>query len=289
MIGLRLGPWRIVEKAGEGGVGSVYRAEDASRPHDGPVALKVLADRRLAEPQMIARFRREAKVLAALDHPAICGFRDFGEAEIREGGRPHRVLYLVLEWVEGRDLSAILAERERLGIEETVRLGLQVAVALEVAHAAGVVHRDLKPGNLRITSAGDLKILDFGLAKILAESRFSREGLATFETSAGAVLGSARHMAPEQLLGRAVDERTDLYSLGSVLYRCLTGRDPCQGRSLLAVLRSVTEEVPPSVRSLRPDVPDLMAEVVDRLLAKNPLDRPGSAAEVASRLRNGPV
>ena len=285
MTDQRLGIYRLIERVAEGGAGSVYRAQVTSRPEDPPVALKLLSDRRLTEPQMVARFRREARILAALRHPAIARLLDFDEVVIGSGRDARRHLFLVLEWVEGRDLSDVLRDRERLGIGETVSLGRQIASALEAAHAAGVVHRDLKPRNLRMTPEGEVRVLDFGLAKILEESRLARQGLATFQTAAGAVMGSARHMAPEQLLGRAVDPRTDLYSLGSVLYRCLTGRDPFDARNLLALVRTITEESPSPVAELRPETPPPLAELVHRLLAKDPAGRPESAREVGDRFK----
>lgn len=285
MTDQRLGIYRLLEKVAEGGAGAVYRAEITSRPDAPNVALKLLIDRRLTEPQMVARFRREAKILAALRHPAISRLLDFDEVLVDTGRGVRRHLFLVLEWVEGRDLSDILSERGRLEVAECVSLGSQVAAALGAAHAAGVVHRDLKPRNLRVTPDGEIRVLDFGLAKILADSRLAREGMATFQTAAGSIMGSARHMAPEQLAGRPVDERSDLYSLGSILYRCLTGRDPFEGRNLLSLVRSITEEMPPPLRDLRPDCPESLASLVARLLAKDPGERPGSAKEVEEALR----
>ena len=284
MTDQRLGIYRLLEKVAEGGAGTVYRAQVTSRPESPPVALKLLDDRRLTEPQMVARFRREAKILAALRHRAIAGLLDFDEVVIGSGRDARRHLFLVLEWVEGRDLSDLLAERGRLAVADTVELGRQVADALVTAHEAGVVHRDLKPRTLRVTPRGEVRVLDFGLAKILAESHLARQGVATFQTTAGAVMGTARYMAPEQLLGRPVDGRTDLYSLGSVLYRCLAGRDPFDARSFLSLVRSITEEHPPPLREARPEAPAPLAELIHYLLAKEPADRPASAAEVRERL-----
>lgn len=283
MIGRRIGPYRLVDRVGRGGLGTVFRARDRLRD-DQEVALKILDDSRLTEPEIVARFRREAKIVAALDHPAIAGFHDFDEVVLEEEGSTRRLLYLVLEWVPGEDLAARLRTRRRLSVSEVVELGQQVTGALAVAHRAGVVHRDLKPANLRITPEGRLKILDFGLAKILAESRLSREGMDSFQTAAGSVLGTARYMAPEQLLGEPVDERSDLFSLGTILYRCATGRDAFEGENLLGLLRSIKEAEPPSPAELVPGLPGTLDRLILDLLAKDPGDRPSSAAEVTKRL-----
>ncbi|MDX1630756.1 MAG: serine/threonine-protein kinase [Thermoanaerobaculia bacterium] len=283
MIGRRIGPYQIVERIGGGGLGTVFRARDRLRG-DQEVALKILDDSRLTEPEIVARFRREAKIVAALNHPAIAGFHDFDEVFLEEEGAPRRLLYLVLEWVPGEDLAARLRRRGRLPLPEIVELGSQAAGALAVAHRAGVVHRDLKPANLRITPQGTLKILDFGLAKILAESRLSREGMDSFQTAVGSVLGTARYMAPEQLLGEPVDERSDLFSLGTILYRCATGREAFEGENLLELLRSIKEQVPSPPAELVPELPGALDRLIRDLLAKAPGDRPASATAVAECL-----
>jgi serine/threonine protein kinase len=277
-----IGCYRVFEKVGSGGMGDVYRAGDTRNGE--VVAVKVLLDARLGDERMVSRFRREARIEAALQHPNIAAFRDFGEAEVADGGRSRRVVYLVMEWVPGEDLGELLKRRGRLPAREALALGLQVAAALEAAHRLGVVHRDLKPGNIRLTPEGRVKVLDFGLAKILAGTFLGRRHPVTFQTSVGSVLGTAPYMAPEQLLGRPVEPRTDLFALGVVLYRMTTGQVPFGGRNVIEAIQAVSRQAPEPPSSLDPGLGKGFDDLVLRLLAKEPTGRPASAREAAQAM-----
>ena len=226
MIGARFGPYLMLDRVGEGGMGTVYRAEDTRT--GAPVAVKVLDEARTRDPQILSRFRREARIATALRHPNIAAFHDFDEAVVPSatGGARRRVVFLVIEWVAGEDLTAFLQRKERFDAARLAEVARQLTAALEAAHAVGVVHRDLKPSNIRLTPDGRVKVLDFGLAKILENAQLHRDHPPTFQTSIGSLLGTAPYMAPEQLFGREVDARTDQFALGVVLYQMATGEVP---------------------------------------------------------------
>jgi eukaryotic-like serine/threonine-protein kinase len=270
---------------GEGGMGVVFRAEDSRT--GGPVAVKVLDEGCTRDPQILSRFRREARIVAALRHPAIASFHAFDEAVISSGnpGRPRRrVVYLVIEWVAGEDLTEVLVRRERIPLRGQVAIASWVAAALEVAHAAGVIHRDLKPSNIRLTPERGVKVLDFGLAKILESADLYRERPPTFQTTIGSLLGTAPYMAPEQLFGRAVDARTDLFALGVVMFQMATGEVPFSGRNIVEVLQAVQSKTPPTPSLLNPEVPPALDSLILRLLAKEPAERLPSATAVRQAL-----
>ncbi len=262
--------FEIERAAGSGGMGTVYRARD--RASGEAVAVKVLHGR-----ENLERFSREAHILEGVRHGAIVRYVARGELP---GGAP----FLVMEWLEGEDLSARLG-RGRLSIADTVCLGRRVAEALDAVHAMGVVHRDLKPSNLFLAGGDprEVKLLDFGIA--LARN-------ATRElTRAGTTIGTLGYMAPEQVRGdRSVDARADVFSLGCVLFQCLSGQPAFKGDHAVALLAKVLLEDAPSAGSLRPDIPPRLVALVDRMLAKRPEARPASAAAVLSELAAlGPV
>ena len=208
--GRRLGPYEIVEPLGAGGMGEVYRAKDTRLGRE--VAIKALPDEFARDPERLARFEREARLLASLHHSNIAGIHGL---EVADGHR-----YLVLEYVEGETLAARI-RRGPIPVEETIDIARGIAAALEVAHESGVVHRDLKPGNVMLTSAGDVKVLDFGLAKgaDIAGSESSTDLSASptrthAVTTAGVILGTAAYMSPEQARGKPVDKRTDIWAFG---------------------------------------------------------------------------
>jgi serine/threonine protein kinase len=279
MIGARFGPYLLLERVGEGGMGIVYRAEDTR--NGGPVAVKVLDENRTRDPQILSRFRREARIEAALRHPNIAAFHDFGEAILGGEGISHRrVVYLVIEWVPGEDLTALLQRNETFTVQRLVDIARQIVAALEAAHAAGIVHRDLKPSNIRLTPQQLVKVLDFGLAKLLEHGDLHKLHPPTFQTKIGALLGTAPYMAPEQLFSRPVDARTDLFALGVVLYQMMTGKVPFSGRNIVEVLQAVSAKVPTPPRELRADLPPAVEAFILRLLAKEPAARYPDAAAV---------
>src|SRR6188768_1652854 len=216
--GARLGPYEVLSLIGAGGMGEVYEGRDTRL--DRKVALKVLAPDLASDVEFRARFEREAKAISALNHPHICGLYDIG--------REHDTEYLVLERLDGETLAARLA-RGPLPLAQVLRFGIEIADALEAAHRHGIVHRDLKPANIMLT-AGGTKLLDFGLAKqTVAPAAAALASLATrpdVATAQGTLVGTLQYMAPEQLEGRAIDARTDIFALGEVIHEMVTGRPP---------------------------------------------------------------
>ena len=257
--------FQIERVAGRGGMGTVYRALD--RATGRAVALKVLNGK---EEEHGARFLREAAVLANLRHPGIVGF-------IADGATPEGEPYLVMDWLDGETLSARL-KRGPLSVAETVALGRRVAEALGFAHGHGVIHRDLKPGNLFLPGRDIARplVLDFGIARV------TRPGQTITRT--GVALGTPGYMAPEQARGqRRIDGRADLFSLGCVLFRCLAGAPPFTGDPLSAMLKAVMDPAP-RVSSRRPDIPPALEDLIQALLAKSPAERPGDAGAVEAAL-----
>jgi eukaryotic-like serine/threonine-protein kinase len=285
LVDARFGPYRLIERVGEGGMGAVYRAEDTRS--GGSVAVKVLDEARTRDPQILSRFRREARIATALRHPNIAAFHDFDEAVIGDAspaGHRRRVVFLVIEWVPGEDLTDLLQRRVELTPGALLDIARQITAALEVAHAAGIVHRDLKPSNIRLTPGGQVKVLDFGLAKVLESAELHRDYPPTFQTTIGSLLGTAPYMAPEQLFGRGVDARTDLFALGVVLYQMATGTVPFSGRNIVEVLQAVSNKVPVPPGQLNPQLSPGLDALILRLLAKEPEGRPASATALREAL-----
>ena len=273
----QIGSYRILSRLGRGGMGEVYRARDERLHRE--VAIKVLPAKLANDPERIARFHREARVAASLNHPnvaAIYGFEDIDD-----------VHFLVMELVEGRSL----AERLKSGplpIDETVRIAAQIAEGLEAAHETGVVHRDLKPANVVITPDGKAKILDFGLAKALDGERPAVDlelspTVSAHHTTPGTVMGTASYMSPEQARGRPVDRRTDIWSLGCVLYECLTGERAFEGETATDILAKVIER-DPTWEALPARTPARLRELVARCLEKDPRRRIRDAGDVLIEL-----
>jgi eukaryotic-like serine/threonine-protein kinase len=270
--GTRLGPYEIQSLLGEGGMGQVYDATDTRL--DRAVAVKVLSESLSADPVARQRFEREARSAAALNHPHICTILDVGPD------------YLVMERLEGETLANLLT-RGPLPINQAIDYGVQIADALEAAHARGLIHRDLKPANVMITLAGP-KVLDFGLAKQVAT--IDRDAATrTFTavdavTRAGQIVGTPAYMSPEQAEGKPLDARSDLFALGAILYEMLAGRRPFSGDTRLSTLASVLKASPAPLRRIRHEVPEHVERVVLRCLEKEPAARYASAADVRREL-----
>ena len=246
LIGRTLGRYRIVEQIGAGGMGVVYRAHDERLDRD--VAIKVLPERFAQEPDHLARFEREAKAVARLDHPNILSIHDIGT--------DHGVTYAVMELLEGTSLRQVISG-DGVTVGKALEYTKAVAAALAAAHDKGIVHRDLKPENVFLTVDGRIKVLDFGLAKLL----LPEHGLATdmptapLETTPGALLGTLAYMAPEQVQGRPADHRADIFALGVMLYEMLAGHRPFGGSNTIETAAAILQDGPEtdlSVRARRP-------------------------------------
>ncbi|MDQ3962631.1 MAG: protein kinase [Actinomycetota bacterium] len=263
--GIYLGRYRIDREIATGGMGTVYVARDDRLNRD--VALKVLAATLLADPHLVERFRREARAVAALSHPNIANVFDYGEEE----GRP----VIAMELAPGRDLARILRDSGPLLPDRVATIGTQLCAALAHAHAAGIVHRDVKPANVIISDDDSVKVTDFGIARATGDEKL---------TVTGSVMGTAHYISPEQVGGGPITASSDIYSAGIVLYEMLTGAVPFTGDSLMAVaLRHVNEDVPlPS--ATRPGIPKHLDAVVARATAKDARDRYRDADEMGRAL-----
>ena len=273
MLGTAIGRYRVLDTVGRGGMGVVYRAHDERLSRD--VALKVLSEGALADDAARKRFKKEALALSRLSHPNIASVYDF---DTHDG-----VDFLVMELVPGLSLD----EKIRHGVlqeSETIDLGLQLAQGLGAAHREGIVHRDLKPGNLRVTPEGRLKILDFGLARMLPSSVPS-SAVTDSIASAHAVAGTPPYMAPEQLRGEPADERTDVYGCGAVLYEMATGRRPFQVASVPMLTDAILHQPPPSPTSINPAISSDLEHIILKALQKDPSDRYASCRELELDLK----
>ncbi|MBI3723866.1 serine/threonine protein kinase, partial [bacterium] len=268
-VGSHVSGYRILELLGRGGMGLVYKAHDARL--DRIVAIKVIS-RELAEPRFIQRFQREARAGAAVLHPNV--------AQVHETGEHQGAPFLVVEYVPGGSLRELLRRQGKLDWRRAVALALPIARALAAVHEKGIVHRDLKPENVLLDEAGQPKLVDFGLARPSGAS----DGPGGALTRTGEVLGSFHYLAPEQAdSSRTIDARADLYSLGAVLYDLLTGRPPFLGEGV-ALLSMHLGETPRPPRELEPSVPPALEDLVLRLLAKRPSERPSDAESTAALL-----
>jgi non-specific serine/threonine protein kinase len=282
MIGRTLSHFEITAKLGEGGMGVVWRAEDVDLHR--PVALKVLAAETLARDDMRDRFMREARTAAALNHPNICTIYEVGEVD--------QVPFIAMELIDGESLDARLAQTEPLGLEELVRLGIEVAQGLAAAHAQGIVHRDLKPGNVMLTADGQVKILDFGLAKpqsamIGGEGDETLAQTITAEmTQEGTILGTVSYMSPEQAEGKVVDTRSDVFTFGVLLYQMTTGQLPFRGDTSTSTLAKILEAEPEPPSVVREGLPADLERIIRRCLAKRPADRYNDTRDLVADLRN---
>jgi len=263
--GDRIGPYRIEKRLGEGGIGEVFRAVDESLARN--VAIKRLRPELAARETLVARFRLEAQTLARLNHPNIATLYALTLHE--------RTLCMVMEYVEGETVSALLRQRGPLALEPALRLAFQALAGIGYAHGRGVIHRDIKGSNLMLDASGTLKIMDFGIARVLGGERHTR---------AGQLVGTPEFMAPEQIRGEDADERSDLYSLAVLLYALVAGRPPFRARSDYHVMKAQVESPPPRLRDLDPSLPRALDDVLSRALAKDPEARFASAAEMRAAL-----
>jgi eukaryotic-like serine/threonine-protein kinase len=260
------GRYELTHLVARGGMAQVYRAMD--RQLDRPVALKVLFPELSVDRTFVERFRREAQSAANLSHPNIVPVFDWGEDD--------GTYFIVMEFVDGRPLSAVLRDPDPMPPRQVASIGAGVAAALAFAHRHGVIHRDVKPGNVLLTPDGDVKVTDFGIARAVN----TEESL----TQTGAVMGTAAYFSPEQAEGKSVDSRSDIYSLGVVLYEMAAGRPPFTGDSPVAVASKHVRDAPPLPRELNPAVPVALEAVVMKAMAKNPDDRYASAEELRADL-----
>jgi eukaryotic-like serine/threonine-protein kinase len=257
MIGKTISHYRILEKLGEGGMGVVYKARDSHL--DRVVALKILPAEKVADPDRKRRFVQEAKAASSLNHPHIVTIHDIDEAD--------EVHFIAMEYVEGKTLDQLIP-RHGMRLNEALKVAVPIADALVAAHEAGIVHRDLKPGNLIVTEKGQVKVLDFGLAKLTEKVLTGAED-ATLTARENQIVGTVAYMSPEQAEGRKVDARSDIFSFGSVLYEMLTGQKPFQGDSKLSIMTAILREDPKPATQIVKSLPQEVERIISRCLRKD--------------------
>jgi serine/threonine-protein kinase len=268
MIGSTISHYRILERLGGGGMGVVYRAQDTRL--DRTVALKFLPLEWSQDPVLRERFSREARAASGLDHPHICTIFDVGES-------PEGQLFIAMAFCPGETLKGRV-QRGPMPADEAAGFAIQIAEALEAAHEAGIVHRDIKPANILITDRDQVKIVDFGLAKLAGEAAVTRQG---------SVVGTPAYMSPEQANGEEVDPRSDVWALGAVLYEMLAGRRAFAADHERAILLAITTKDPTPVETMRPEVPAELIRIVRRCLKRDPAKRYQSASEVLADAAGG--
>ena len=279
MIGQTISHYRIVEQLGAGGMGVVFKAQDSRLER--AVALKFLPEKLAQQPQALERFRREARAASALNHPGICTIYDIGEQDGRA--------FIAMEFIDGETLRSHIHGKP-LPLEELLDLGIQIAEALEAAHAEGIIHRDIKPANIFVTKRGQAKVLDFGLAKLVPKGVASADADSGGEPSdsnsiVGIISGTPSYMSPEQVRGDGLDPRTDIFSLGLLLYEMATGRQAFSGGTGGIIIEAVLTRAPVPVRSIISSVPPKLEEIIDKALHKDRAQRYQHAADLCAELR----
>lgn len=265
---MKYGRYEIIKELGRGAMGLVYQAHDPEI--DRLLALKVLREDRLTSAAFLQRFLKEARAIGRLSHPRIVTVYDVGQ--------DHGTIYIAMELLQGEPLNA-LGEKRKFSPEEIINLGIQVGETLDYAHQKGIVHRDIKPSNILVQPDGQIKITDFGIAHI-------EDPEASIQTQAGEILGTPAYMSPEQVMGRPADGRSDLFSLGIILYELSTGKRPFGGPNLAAIFQSITQDSPPPPSELNPAIPQRLSQVIMRCLGKNPDARYLTGKELAEALRS---
>jgi serine/threonine protein kinase/Tfp pilus assembly protein PilF len=276
LIGQKLAHYRIVSEIGSGGMGQVFRANDTRLQRD--VALKVLPAEMAEHPELLERFRREARAVAALHHPLVVTIYSVEEAD--------GIHFLTMELLDGQTADRMIPATG-MAVAQLLDIATGLATALAAAHEKGIIHRDLKPANTMVTRDGQVKVLDFGLAKIAAPSSSSQSGAddhTEVRTSDGIVVGTMPYMSPEQLQGHAVDPRTDIFSFGVMLYEMAAGVRPFRGSSSIALASAILRDAPASLLDRRADLPDALHVIINRCLEKNPSQRFASAKELMEAL-----
>ena len=279
MIGQTISHYRILELLGSGGMGVVYKAHDARL--DRALALKLLPEKMAQQPQALERFQREARAASALNHPGICTIYDIGEQDGRA--------FIAMEFIDGETLRSHIHGKP-LSLEEILKLGIQISEALDAAHAEGIIHRDIKPANIFVTKRGQAKVLDFGLAKLIPKGVASADADSAAESPGstsivGIISGTPSYMSPEQIRGDDLDPRTDIFSLGLVLYEMATGRQAFGGGTGGAIIEAVLTRPPVSVSRINPEIPSALEAIIDKALQKDRDQRYQRAADMLADLQ----